>query len=217
MIDTMPHAGTTVLVAEDDDSLRILFGALLRRHGFLVDFVSNAAEVAERVARHDYDVVLLDLRMPDVSGFDVLRHFARHQPHLLQRTIVATGVGEKVLQSLGRNSVFAVLRKPFDLDELEQTIVDCANRGAGEELHRETVRRFGAKAPELRRFLRDASASAEELLLREELRKVVGALGGVLESAAAVTPNAALASGFTRMARTARELSMLHASRGHEH
>jgi two-component system repressor protein LuxO len=213
MIGTLSQGGTTVLVVEDDGSLRTLFLALLRRYGFAVECANDGAEAIARLERKRYDVVVLDLMIPVVNGFDVLRHLAAKDPALLRRVVVTTGVSDKVLRTIDAGSVFSVLRKPFDIDMLVQTIADCCARnraaetGSAEELHREAAQRFGERAPELRQILRDSCASPEETLLRQELRRVVGELGVVLDTAAHVTHNAVLSYGFTRMAGTARELA----------
>lgn len=197
---------TTVLVVEDDESLRTLFGALLRRHGCVVVPTKNGAEALELLATRAYDVVVLDLMMPVCNGFDVLRYFSESAPALLRRTIVTTGVADKILNSVDRDSVYAVIRKPFDIDELVATIRACAgSRDA--TLHHEASRRFDAIAPALRKMLGDAPGSYEESALRYELRNVVSELGTALDYAAVRTADAVLALGFARMATTAREVA----------
>jgi DNA-binding response OmpR family regulator len=62
--------------------------------------------------------VLLDLTLPHLSGFDVLRHMALRQPEMLQNTIILTAATDESLQFIDGNAVAGVLRKPFPLDEV---------------------------------------------------------------------------------------------------
>jgi DNA-binding NtrC family response regulator len=198
----------TVLIVEDDESLRLLFAALLQHHGFATHSARNGTEAIASIARRPYDVVVLDLMMPVTTGFDVLRHFAEHTPSLLRRTIITTGVTDKSLNAIDRDSVFAIIRKPFEIDHLVTTVGACAAPAEpSTQLHCDTSRRFDAIAPDLRKILRDTCASPEESLLRQELRSVAGELGSVLEDAAGLTTSALLAHDFGRMAVTARELA----------
>lgn len=118
----------TILVVDDDRPLRILFEALLARHGFAMDCVENGAEALQLLSMASYDVILLDLMMPVTNGFDVLDELAATQPALLRRTIITTGVNDRILARLDRESVFAVLRKPFDIHKLVETISRCASQ-----------------------------------------------------------------------------------------
>jgi CheY-like chemotaxis protein len=113
------------LVVDDDDALRTLFIALLKREGFEVECVRDGAQALDRLANDSFDVILLDLMMPVTNGYDVLRRLGECRPALLKQTIVTTGVSERDLAKLDRDSVFAVLRKPFDIHVLASTINDC--------------------------------------------------------------------------------------------
>lgn len=120
----------TILIVDDDRPLRILFEALLVRQGFVLDCVEDGTEALRRLSTASYDAILLDLMMPVTNGFDVLREFAAKRPALLRRTIIATGVNDRILDTIDRESVFAVLRKPFDIDQLVDTISRCASQPA---------------------------------------------------------------------------------------
>jgi DNA-binding response OmpR family regulator len=120
-----------VLVVEDDEGLQTLFTALLARAGFRVECVSDGAQALERLARSAYSAVLLDLMMRGTNGFDVLHCLAETRPALLRRTIVTSGVSERELAKVDRGSVFAVIRKPFDIDFLIATVIACARQKEG--------------------------------------------------------------------------------------
>jgi CheY-like chemotaxis protein len=107
------------LVCEDDGAIRLLLDRLLTRQGLSTECVATGTEAAAKLRRASYDLILLDLVTPKMSGFDVIAHLERERPHLLERVIVVTAVQPVFAKSL---PVAAFLRKPFDLEELDQTI-----------------------------------------------------------------------------------------------
>jgi CheY-like chemotaxis protein len=230
--DAVASAHYAVLVVEDDEALTVLFRALLVRKGWTVDCVPNGKVALEKLGERRYDAIVLDLMMPVMNGFDVMRHLAIHSPALLRRTIVTTGVNEKLLASFDASLVYAVIRKPFDITHLTKTVAECAAQpherrsrrpkeksappqadAEGERasafaaLHGTANTRFGERIGELRKLLKNASASQEELLLRAELRRVLGELRSVFQEAAQRDPNRSRADEFTRLARLAADIA----------
>ncbi|MBF3912864.1 response regulator, partial [Burkholderia pseudomallei] len=68
-----------VLVVEDDEPLRRVLCNYLSGHGMAVDGVGTAAAAAESVGRREYEMVLLDLGLPDGDGIDVLLRWRETQ------------------------------------------------------------------------------------------------------------------------------------------
>jgi DNA-binding response OmpR family regulator len=81
---------TKILVADDDAAVRVVHRDLLVSQGFIVDEAKDGVETIEQLKKTDYDVLLLDINMPNPSGLDVLR-FVR-QNGLSCRVIVLTGM-----------------------------------------------------------------------------------------------------------------------------
>lgn len=216
----------SVLVVEDDAALRTLFIALLNRQGFRVECVNDGAQALERLSNEAYNVMLLDLMMPIASGFDVLDRLRETSPALLRQTIVTTGVSERELAKLDHKGVFAVLRKPFDIDRLVSTVRQCARQAPKARPHKESgrkldrsMRKFESVIPELRKLLHTAAPCDRELMLRGELRRVMARLGRVLTDAAAMEGDADLAKRCEELGSAATQLSALRAaaSATHEH
>lgn len=227
-VETAHPKSPSILVIEDDEALRVLFRALLKRAGMAVECVTNGEEGLSRLAARSYDAIVLDLMMPVCSGFDVLRQFAATSPELLRKTIVTTGVNERLLGEIDRGSVYAVIRKPFDIDDLSETILKCVEQPAAQRpptrsrrralatpepidpegdlssLYAAANERFAARVPELRRLMKRAVDTPEELMVRAELRRVVSELGSVFQQVAA---SGAEAEGFARLARLANAMS----------
>ena len=115
------------MIVDDDEPIRVMLSAILRQHGFTVDTARDGDEAIKTLQNHnDYKVILLDLMMPRVNGYDVLRHIAANWPELLKRTIVATAVPEKEIRRELTQPVFRVHLKPFELPKLIADLRVCA-------------------------------------------------------------------------------------------
>lgn len=115
-----------VLVVDDDPGIRLLLATVLRRRGFQVLEARNGREALAVMRAGNADLVITDLRMPEVSGWDVLRERAA-SPALLQiPMIVMTANNSRELRAaMVDQHVYAVVGKPFDLGAL-MTIVTAS-------------------------------------------------------------------------------------------
>ena len=114
-----PGRRFSALVVDDDPGLQGLFYTLLGREGFSVDCAPNGRTAFEYLRRSAYSVILLDLMMPDVNGFELLERLRRESPALLGRVIVITGASQRDVDSLvDTERLHGVIRKPFDIEDL---------------------------------------------------------------------------------------------------
>ena len=121
-----PVAGRHALVIDDDRALRGLFTALLGRKGFTVDVAGDGRVAFDQLSRNTYSVILLDLMMPDVNGFELLERIERDSPSLLGRVIVMTGAVQRQIERVDSAHVWDVIRKPFDIDHLVSSAIACS-------------------------------------------------------------------------------------------
>ena len=112
----------TILVVDDNSENRALALATLEDEGYRV-VLSESGEAGIRAfATEKPDCVLLDLTLPRLSGFDVLRHMAMRQPEMLRATIILTAATDESLQFIDGNAVAGVLRKPFSPDQVLELV-----------------------------------------------------------------------------------------------
>lgn len=121
-----PSRNQSILVVDDDPALQGLFNTLLGRDGFAVDCVADGRRAFEYLERGSYSVIILDLVMPGVNGFELLGRLERDSPDLLGRVIVMTGASQRVVDTLDASRVWGVIRKPFDIDHLLRATRECA-------------------------------------------------------------------------------------------
>lgn len=111
-----------VLVIDDDLPLRGMLAAALRRHGFQVLLAGDGAEGQRALNIHHPNIILLDLAMPDVNGWDFLQRL-QETGHLGKVPIIVLSAHVRVdPQALLQMGVTAILPKPFNLPELIELI-----------------------------------------------------------------------------------------------
>src|SRR5579872_3024344 len=116
--DRMPAASKgRVLVVDDEAEIRESLEALLDMEGYEVDLAQNAAEGERKLEQRAYDLVLLDLMMPEKSGMEVLRDIRERDRHTPIFMITAYGTLEAAVQAvkLGANDYLA---KPWHNEKL---------------------------------------------------------------------------------------------------
>ncbi len=114
------------LVVDDDEPIRTLLAKIVEYEGFDVETAKDGREALDRIHADGYKVVILDLMMPRVDGYQVLEHLREEHPSLVPCTIVATAVPERDLRRQAISGVFKVHSKPFDIARLIADIRECA-------------------------------------------------------------------------------------------
>jgi two-component system cell cycle sensor histidine kinase/response regulator CckA len=122
-----------VLIVDDDPVIRNLIAALLRRRGFLVVQAANGEEALTLLGseqnqggQSEYDLLLIDLMMPKLSGWEVLEYIQKTLPDLIRHVVVISAAGESELADLQRRGACGVvLPKPFDVEAFYQKIGSC--------------------------------------------------------------------------------------------
>jgi CheY-like chemotaxis protein len=107
----------SVLVVDDDRPVRVLLCTLLRREGYDVEDATDGREALLVLASRCFDVIILDLMMPVISGYEVLDHLATMHPDK-RNVIVCTAVSERKTKTINSTVVALIIRKPFDITEL---------------------------------------------------------------------------------------------------
>jgi DNA-binding response OmpR family regulator len=115
----------TILLVEDDEPTRVLIAALCRRIGIEVDLAGDGAHALELIRLRPYSALLLDLMLPKMNGFELLREIRACRPALLCRTIILTAVSDATLRDFDGGGTLALLRKPFDIADLVDALIAC--------------------------------------------------------------------------------------------
>lgn len=120
-----------VLVVEDDKSIRRLLSATLRREGLDVEVAGDGLQALRLCERCEYAVILLDLMMPVMDGFQFLEAFSRATPAARSVIFVTTAFDDRVAGSIASPHVHAIVKKPFDVAQLSALVREVAVAWSG--------------------------------------------------------------------------------------
>jgi len=114
---TTSGRGATILVVEDDAAMRMMLRESLEEDGYTVEAVGGGRAGIERVKQGGVDLVVSDVKMPDLDGLDMLREIkaVTPSPHVI--TITAFGSIDTAIRAV-KLGAFDYITKPFDVDQL---------------------------------------------------------------------------------------------------
>jgi DNA-binding response OmpR family regulator len=126
-----PERQYRALIVEDDPAIRRLVEKLLVREKVLIDVAHNGREAVEKLRAGHYSVLVLDLMVPELNGFQVIDFVKRE--NLGIPVAVVSAVSQQALTQLDLDVVKLVISKPFDVDEFTKAVLAlCAEaEGAG--------------------------------------------------------------------------------------
>jgi DNA-binding response OmpR family regulator len=114
-----------VLVVDDDPAVRALLEIVGKRAGFTVDAASDGLEALAKLHATDYLILILDLMMPRVNGYDVVQQL-RGDPRRPAIVVVTAMTGSYVAK-LDPHVVQSIVRKPFDIEMMAGVLTDVAS------------------------------------------------------------------------------------------
>jgi DNA-binding response OmpR family regulator len=116
------------LIVDDDDPIRTMLAKVVERQDIEVVTARDGEEAIKLIDEDNYNVILLDLMMPRVDGYSVLRHMQQHHPEKLSCTIIASAVPESEILKRFSAPVYRIHAKPFDMAQLIADIRRCTGR-----------------------------------------------------------------------------------------
>jgi CheY-like chemotaxis protein len=114
-----------VLVVDDEAAIRALVAKIIERAGFAVDAARDGREAIEKLEVSEFDVLVIDLMMPNVDGYGVI-DFLRERGGPQPAVILVTAADSAAVRRMDGSLVHSVLRKPFDIDVLADLIAAAA-------------------------------------------------------------------------------------------
>jgi two-component system, OmpR family, response regulator len=162
-----------LLVVDDEDTVRELLAAALRFAGFRVTSAATAGEAIASATADPPDLVLLDVMLPDMDGFEVVRQLRGHRTPVLFLTARDRQADKVTGLSLGADDY---VTKPFDLEELIARIRAVLRRTAGPHAEVLTVGTLAldVEGHQVTRHGRPLRVSATEFRLLRHLMENAG-------------------------------------------
>jgi len=115
----------SILVVEDDPAIRRLVKMVLQREGYELDVAVDGVEAVLKLGLKPYDVIVLDLMMPNLDGFAFMSTLAENDPSRLRSIIVTSAASPTVIRDRMKGQPFDVLPKPFDIQQLVERVRSC--------------------------------------------------------------------------------------------
>lgn len=131
-----------ILVVDDDENIRKVLATILEEEGYDVETVDTAKKAIERTKREYYNLALIDIRLPDMEGIEVLTRMKDTVPRM--RKIIITGYPtlQNAVEAVNRGAD-AYVMKPFDVEKILETIKQhLKNQESEKNYNQEKVAEF---------------------------------------------------------------------------
>jgi two-component system response regulator CpxR len=119
------NTGAEVLVVEDDAAIRRLLAVTFKHEGMNVTTARDGIEAIDALKQHHYRVLILDLMMPRMTGWEVIEWLKQAREQKPQSVIVVSATNRDVIRELEPEVVNAIVFKPFDVNELAGYVKAC--------------------------------------------------------------------------------------------
>jgi DNA-binding NtrC family response regulator len=116
-----------ILVTDDDEVSCRLFAEVLQSEGYQVDRAQTGEKALVQLRKEPYDLLVIDVRLPGMSGLDVTREVRKKHPDLPIVVMTAFGSIETAIEAI-REGAFDYISKPMNLEELKQTVARALAR-----------------------------------------------------------------------------------------
>ena len=131
------NESSRVLVIDDEESIRRTISLTLRHAGYVVETAESGKEAVEKAAKNFYNLALIDIRLPDMEGTELLTALADTTPRMMK--VILTGFpGLQNAVTAINKGVDAYLVKPVDTNELLRVIKRLLEKQKGEREYSET-------------------------------------------------------------------------------
>lgn len=106
-----------ILIADEEQSLRLVLATVLHQEGYKVDIAENGIEALEMVRTREYETMILDICMSQRDGLQALSEIHKIKPNLPIVLITAYGHGQDAVEAMKRGA-FDYIMKPFNGDQV---------------------------------------------------------------------------------------------------
>lgn len=165
------HKGRVLIVDDDQDVIQVL-GEYLAQNDYTVICCTSGTQAREEMEKYEFDVLLLDLFLPDVSGLDLLKAAIERDPHIMGIIITGNGTVQAAVDAM-KSGAFDFLTKPIAFELL----LPVLNRAMQVRKIRQSEKKYRALVDELNDKIRElqnthaiyASKELEIFELKEEI------------------------------------------------
>jgi DNA-binding NtrC family response regulator len=125
-----------ILVVDDEESIRQVLAAILKEEGYEVDTAENGREAIRKSNENFYNMALLDIRLPDMEGTQLLSAIKETTPKMVKIIITGYPSLRNAMEALN-NGADAYVLKPFEVRKVLDTIKESLRKQQGEKRYSE--------------------------------------------------------------------------------
>lgn len=111
----------SILVVDDDAAIRKSLSSILSEEGYLVETVESGKEAIRSSEKSRFDIALVDIKLPDMEGTELLSRLKENQPHLIMIIMTGFPTLENAMKTVNEGADGYIL-KPFDVQKLLEMI-----------------------------------------------------------------------------------------------
>jgi DNA-binding response OmpR family regulator len=172
----MNQENASILVVDDEESIRNILSRRLKAEGYYCEAAADGAEALSKASKKIFDLVLADIKMPVMSGIELLSRMQTEHPDVSVLMITAV-VDTKVAVEAMKMGAYDFVTKPFDLDDLNIRVKRALERRGLVLENREYQLRLEQKVEQqvgqIRQYCQEAiQALSREQIARQELEAV---------------------------------------------
>ena len=110
-----------ILIIEDETTIREMLAEILKKQGYIIHQAADGTSGLKLIQKHNFDLILLDLRLPDIHGLEVMEKLRKFDNHVL--VVVMTAYPEvRTAVSALKAGAHDYIKKPFELDEMKKLV-----------------------------------------------------------------------------------------------
>ena len=165
-----------ILIVDDEESIRDILYRKLKAEGYYCDVAADGKEALRKASGKNFDLVLMDIKMPGLSGMEVLSQLITERPHISVVMITAV-VDTKTAVEAMKLGAYDYVTKPFDLDDLGMRVRRALERRRlvleNKEYQLRLEQKVEQQVGQIRQYYQEAiQALSREQIARQELEAV---------------------------------------------
>jgi DNA-binding NtrC family response regulator len=116
-----------ILVVDDDKDMCHLVSSILKEEGYRVEKAYDGGQAIKRIKAKGYNLIVLDYKLPDIKGINLLQEVRRIDPSI--RVIMLSAYGSTSIKSMAKKfGVYKFIDKPFDINRLLRVVRDALSK-----------------------------------------------------------------------------------------
>ncbi len=120
--------GIRLLFVEDEEPIRKYISSALVKEGISIHLAKDGKEAIELIEKTEYDIILSDIKMPTMNGYELCEWLHENKPYYLERFVLATGIIDVEVEEYSSKYHCLSIIKPYSKDDILETIAELADK-----------------------------------------------------------------------------------------